>query len=149
MTNLRKQRRDIIRRAYAANPIHKRLYWVRNRLGLKGSDISRDTGIPRTNYFEMENGARTCYYEEFLILGIYFQDKWSTKYDYNKMYPYFQGVKIEKITPMWLFFGQDTSLDSAKEMLEEIKKDFTIRELEMLERQHLLENQIEMFKEKE
>jgi hypothetical protein len=144
--NQRKDRRELVKKVYEANPIHKRLVWIRGRLGLESSEVANGSGIPMTTYLDRENGRRTCYYEEILILAIYFQQKWKAKYGYSKMYPYFNDDQIEEITPMWLFFGRDSSLESAKKMLESIKEDFNSIELELIERNRDLENQIEMFK---
>jgi hypothetical protein len=143
--NLRKERRSLVKRVYESNPIHKRLIWVRGRLDLKSSEVAKGTGIPVVNYFERENGRRTCFYEEFLVLAIYFQEKWEKKYGASKMFPYFDGDMVERISPVWLLFGEDKSIKTAKRMLENARKDFSIRELELLERHSDLENQINMF----
>lgn len=85
------------------NDLGKRIQWVRKKLELNLSDVSKDTGIPASNYYGREQGVRTYYFEEYLILAEYFNSKWSSKF--NNHFPKYNGNQIKKIHVLWIMFG--------------------------------------------
>lgn len=86
------------------NDPSKRLAWVRGKLGFTQYKVSSDLEVPR--YHEMESGERTRHYETVLLIAMYYNHYWQKKYN-SKTYPEYKKKKVEKITPYWIFYGQE------------------------------------------
>lgn len=127
------------------NPVGARIRFVRESLGLSSTEVCNATNIPAGCYSNRENGTRTTFYEEILVLAIYFDHLWQRRYAHQKHFPKFQDVPVDRVTPMWLFFGRDPNLEEAKEIMSNIQEDYRRREIEYLERQLDLEAQLDMF----
>ena len=54
------------------NQVGNRIKWCRTQLGLSQAQVSKDTGIPQASYFGRENGVRARFYEEHLVIAVYF-----------------------------------------------------------------------------
>ena len=130
-----------------ANPLGKRLKWVREKLKLTQSEVVNATNIPGGCYSDRENGRRTTFYEEILVLALYFNRFWAPKYKNSASVPEFEQTPVKRISVAWLLFGkEDPSLTEAKQLMRNIEENYRRKELEMLEKQKELERQLEMFK---
>lgn len=118
------------------NQIHKRLRFIRKHLKLTVAKIEKQTGIPASTYTYIENGARTIIYEYYLVLAAYFNAK-----NEGKTFTYL-GKKMSSVPCDWIMFGDCTTSDLINSRVEEVRDYFSIRELELLERQFELENVI-------
>ncbi len=85
------------------NKVGNRIKWCRVQLGLMQKDVCTATGIPKSTYIGRENGVRSTFPEEFLVLAIFFNDKWQDRF--KKGYPEFEGHKIKQIDVVWILFG--------------------------------------------
>jgi hypothetical protein len=83
------------------NNIGKRIKWVRESLKLGQPDVVRATKIPLASYSGRENGIKATNIDEYLVLAMFFDEKWQEK-KHQKTY---NGIQIKKITPMFLMFG--------------------------------------------
>lgn len=80
-----------------------RIRWCRTQLGLKQSEVCNHTGIPRSTYQARENGVRSTFIEEILVLADFFNSRWGKKFGAN--YPEFEKNKISHIVTSWILFG--------------------------------------------
>jgi transcriptional regulator with XRE-family HTH domain len=96
---LREARKIEKRQAKDLNNIGKRLCWIRKSLGLTMSQVAVATEIPPASYREHENDVRTIYYEEYIVMANFFNGLW-------KKILIYEGVVVDKITPMFLMFGR-------------------------------------------
>jgi len=129
-----------------ANPMHKRLQWVREKLKLKLIDVSQGTNIPMGCYSDRENGRRTAFYEEVLVLAVFFNKIWQEKKLLWNILPQFDNAEIDAITVMWLMFGkEDPKLSETKILLDSIKEKYKELEIKNLEERLELQRQLSIF----
>lgn len=137
----RTSRRNEIRKH---NNIGPRIRFARRKLGLAFMQMARDTGIPHMNLRDREDGVRTLYYEEILVLATYFDDKWQRKFKKKENFPCYKiNVPLLEITPQWIMFGGDKLVESLRSEIELLKDAYDRREIELLERQFALERKLE------
>ena len=86
-------RKNLKKTAQETNDIGARLYFLRNKLKLKLVEVCRDTNIPPSSYCDRESGLRTCFYEELLILSLYYNTKWQFKFGKYNSYPTYKGYR--------------------------------------------------------
>ena len=123
----------------------KRLAWIREKLKLTQMEIARGTGIPCSSYFDRENGVRTEFFEEYLLLATFLDKHWQSKYG-KLRYPEYCGEMVKQISPMFLIFGTD-----------DVERNYEIAKASLMERiaemkaenerkQAELDKQLELFK---
>lgn len=136
---------ELKKSAKELNDLGSRLYWVRNKLRLKSIEVCKATSIPPSSYCDREAGLRTSFYEELLVLAMFFNSKWQIKYHKFNSYPTFNGKEVREISFMWLMFGYDSNMKEYEILIENIKENFKQRELDLMKRNEELRNQINMF----
>lgn len=125
------------------NNIGKRLEWLRDKLGLTKTDVAKATGIPETSYKNREFGVRTDYYEEYVVLARYFNNRWQEKYGDRPMMPHYNGQSLRKITTMFLLFGRDEAEDEIDSIIRDFKQKLFKAQKEHYEKEEKLKRQIE------
>lgn len=123
----------------------KRLLWVRTKLNLTQTEIAKETGIPCSSYFDRENGVRTEFFEEYLLLATYLDKRWQAKYG-KLRYPEYCGEMVKHISPMFIIYGTDDlerNYEAAKASLMEKVAEM---KAESERKQAELDRQIELFK---
>lgn len=85
------------------NDVGERLRWVRTNLGLNSYDVATKAGIPVSNYYGREQGVRTYYIEEYLVIAEFFNQHWIEKF--TEKFPEYNGTPIKKIHVLWVMFG--------------------------------------------
>jgi transcriptional regulator with XRE-family HTH domain len=108
------------------NRVGQRLVWVRERLDLDQADVCEGTGIPPSTYCGREGGIRTDFWEEMLVLAVYFDREWQRKF--TDGYPVLNGDEIKRVTVDWLMFGTSDLAKNAELLIEEFK--IRLREIE-------------------
>lgn len=88
----------------------------------------------------METSSRTTVYEYLFVLSDFFNKQLSKKFTKKK--PTYEGVEVLEVTLEWLMFGHNVTIEKFISKISEIEKDFTIQQIQMLERQFDLENRI-------
>lgn len=118
------------------NQAGKRITWCREKLEMSQRHVCECTGIPPSSYCGREGGVRTDFWEELLVLAVFFDRAWQAKY--QEAYPSFNNQEIRKITVAWIMFGDDELAKNAelliaefKIRLKEIEHDHWSREAEM------------------
>lgn len=115
--------------AFGSNSMGKRLRFVRKNLGLTIEDITKKVGIPRATYGDMENGARSKYYEEIERLCSYLNTRWQSVYEAGK--PVYENQSVNQITLQWVMIGTDPSVDAMKKLKDQ-QKQFFKREFNLI-----------------
>jgi transcriptional regulator with XRE-family HTH domain len=101
------------------NQAGKRITWCREKLEMSQRFVCESTGIPPSSYCGREGGVRTDFWEELLVLAVFFDRAWQEKY--SAAYPSFNGQEIRKISVAWLMFGDDELTKNAEILIEEFK----------------------------
>lgn len=115
------------KQVFSQNAMGKRLRFVRESLGLRISDIVKATSIPRATYADMEQGARSRYYEEVYKLVQYLNEKWT---DSNCRARY-QDDLITNISFVWITLGINPENES-EEKIKELRSQFFKREFQLI-----------------
>lgn len=125
-------REQLKKQTFEENAMGKRLRFVRESLGLKILDIVNATGIPRATYADLEQGARSKYYEELLRLASFLDDKWQQSH--SEKSPKYQGRTVPQVHLHWLMFGVDP--------FESLRKEIAKQRIHFFKREYLLINQL-------
>lgn len=86
------------------NNIGDRIKWARKALGLNAYETASSIGISPSNYNGRENGVRTYYHEEYMLIADFFNQRWQEKF--TKQFPEYNGSPVKKIHVLWIMFGQ-------------------------------------------
>jgi hypothetical protein len=130
---LKKKRTQEKEQSKELNNTGKRLGWIRERVGITRMQLAAECEIPYASYQEHEINVRTTYYEEYLVLASVLNKYWQAKY--KKDFPHYQGVKVTKITPMFLLFGQYESNENYQSIWDKFCK-LHEDQLRQIERYH-------------
>lgn len=127
------------------NRVATRLVWVRGKLELSQRAVCEATGIPPSSYCGREGGLRTDFWEEMLVLAVFFDREWQARF--NGSYPSMDGEEIKKITVTWLMFGDDEVSKNAELLIAEFKIRFKEIEFEHWQREAEMKRQLSLFTE--
>lgn len=125
------------------NQVGKRISWCREKLELLQREVSEATGIPISSYCGREAGIRTDFWEEMLVLAVYFDREWQAKFTGG--HPSFSGQEVKKITVSWLMFGSDEVAKDAELLIQEFKIRFAEIENDYWTREAEHKRQLDMF----
>jgi len=126
------------------NNIGKRLAWCRIKLGLSKKDVALGTSIPESSYHGREEGLRTDYTEEYLVLAAFFNELWQKKY--KTAFPMYEGREVYQITPMWIQYGSDDALENAHQIISDLKRQNQELELRQIQQEMEHKRQLDMFR---
>lgn len=85
------------------NDVADRIKWTRKKLGLNTTEAAREMNMPASNYYGREQGVRTYYFEDYLTISEYFNQKWREMFKDN--FPSYRGNEVRKIHVLWIMFG--------------------------------------------
>ena len=136
------KREKIKKICYETNNVGARLEWVRCKLKLTLTEVSNTTGIPYSSLHDRETSYRTTYYEEILILTLYYNRIWVEKF---REPPRYQDQKINSISFSWVCLGFDPEAEYNRALIEEIEHDYRNRENMYVEENLVLKNQLSLF----
>lgn len=126
------------------NKTGKRLEWVRTKLGLTQLQVCDATGIPTSSYCGREAGIRADMVEEYLVLSVFFDRIWKSKY--GEGFPFFNNEEVKDISIQWLLFGHHDIEKNAEAIMEEYKVRAKEIEEELYRQEAEARRQIDMFK---
>lgn len=129
------------------NRIGKRLEWARTKLELTQLQVCEATGIPPSSYCGREAGIRAVMAEEYLVLSVFFDRLWKSKY--REGFPYYQGEEVSTISVQWLLFGHHDIAENAEAIINDYKIRMKDAEEEIFRREEEARKQLDMFKESE
>ena len=128
-----------------SNQIGKRLIWVREKLEMGQMQICEATGIPPSSLCGREAGIRAELVEEYLVLSIFFDRLWQSKY--TEGFPLHQGEEVRKISVQWLLFGHHDLDANAEDIIEQYQLRAAQIEEEFFRREQEKRKQLDFFKE--
>lgn len=140
---LRQARVNEKRTTKELNQAGKRLQWCREKLELTQRGVCEATGIPTSSYCGREGGIRTDFWEEMLVLAVFFDREWQKKF--TEGYPQYNNQEMRRITVDWLFFGQDELSKNAEVLIKEFRIHLEEIERRNWEEQAELKRQLNLF----
>ena len=126
------------------NNIGKRLIWLRSKLNITQKDVSEATEIPKSSYCDRESGVRTEYLEEYIVLALFFDGLWQSKYEKNGNYPEYLGERLVKITQVFIMYGSDEAQKSFENEKSELKAKIFQLQRDNLKREEELRRKLDL-----